>query len=222
VIGKNLAGFDRKAVPLADLDLDPSELSGDGPLSALLFQPGVLFFHLGKRWIRILGDDPTTANPGVAAAIGTDTVDQPDFARLAGGVLYFERNHQWITGVPAEAKVRLGHGWTAWSADDREWHLARATLRYSVAVPEGAQVLGVIALDGQPALLTSSPAGLLLRVVGPEHTRTLTRWSYGRPGVPFVAVHPTLPLIAVTQADGGVAVVDLAADQLLRQIEAPQ
>ena len=52
-----------------------------------------------------------------------------------------------------------------------------------------------------PEFIKFSPTGLVLRYVRPGSRRTLTEWSGGAPYV-MPAVHPTLPLLAVTRDDG--------------------
>ena len=235
VVGKNLAGMDRMVVPLAGLDLDPG-LTGvdpDGALAPLLYDAGVLLCRLGDRWYRIHRTGLVDRHEALVAAIASEVPDSPQ--RLFTDPATATRFVPGLGHVRGDLAVRLGHGWVAWAADGVEWELSRdggrlahgllaPGLRFDgtghITVADGGQVLGVVQLAGVPGLVTASPAGLVLRLAQASHTRTLTRWSSGRPGIP-AAVHPTAPLIAVVTADGGVKIADLSTDRLVQRLAPP-
>jgi hypothetical protein len=123
-------------------------------------------------------------------------------------------------------RVLLGHGCVATSVDGTRWSVtapggptAPRQGEQVLGVPAGEQALGVVALGGEPAIVARSRAGLLLRLVDAGGPTTLTEWSGGSPDV-LPAVHPTLPLLAVTRTDGDVDVVDLTDRSLLLRVPA--
>jgi hypothetical protein len=207
VVGKHLAGLDGVMVPLDALGL-PAELPpglGDAPPAVLLFASGTLLCDVGDGWRRIHADGTVLPLPDLVRATPLGT-DHPSLTRARD--------------VPAGAEVRVGHRCVASSEDGVGWTLARSGFTGHVTVREGSRVAGVLSLDGTPGLVTVSGTGRLLRLVRPGHTRTLTEWCGGAADV-MPAVHPTLPLLAVTRDDGSVEVADLAANRTVARVAAP-
>lgn len=228
VLGRRLARLDGLAVPLEPLgagDVDGERLTA-GPPGRLVFDSGALLCDVGGGWRRIGGDGRVVPAPTFVAVAPRPAVDQPMVAyvyqeslRVAGGGTL---RRPWQPGT----RVLLGHGCVATSVDGSRWTVAASGEGTApregervLGVPAGEQVVGVVALGGVPALVARSRAGLLLRLVDDGGLTTLTEWSGGSPEV-APAVHPTLPLLAVTRADGDVDVVDLTDRSLVLRVPA--
>ncbi|WP_433132839.1 hypothetical protein ACQPWW_14220 [Micromonospora sp. CA-240977] len=213
VIGKPLGQTHELAVPLAAVGLSVSAVeAAAGPLSPLYFQGGDLLCEFAGDWWNLSNARPLSSYLTVAPG------RQPDHPRLArrGGT------HIWGTGlpdevrIPATARVVLGAGtMTAWSVGDTTWRIQTASgLVGDVTIEQGTTIIGLVDIDG-PHLVTVSSSGLIVRLVSPTHTRTLTRWS-GGVGAP--ALHPSQPWLAVPRPVGLIEIADLATNQVLRTV----
>jgi hypothetical protein len=236
-IGKVLAKYQGVAVPLRDLGLDPelSTVDADGPLAPILYDSGTLLCRFADGWYRITSDGGAALDPEIEAALALERADNPQIA-VRSQVVYERRpvdevmlrrpvddvvlpRPEAFFRVPVAASIRLGRYGLAWSVDGINWTLRWRNHDHRVTVAAGAEVLAVVDVKDVPGLITESAAGLVLRLVQPHATRTLTAWSNGNPQMP-AAVHPTLPLIAVVTADGTVEVADLTTETTLLRVAA--
>ncbi|MFI6262461.1 hypothetical protein [Micromonospora sp. NPDC051006] len=216
VIGKPLGRLQDLAIRLAAVGMSVSdvEAAAAGALSPLFFQSGDLLCELGGGWWRLSTRDSHSLSSYAAVAPGR----QMDGPRMAwrGDTQIGVSGLSGEVGIPAAAQVVLGAGArTAWSLDGTTWRVHAASgLVGDVTVTAETKVIGVVDIDG-PQLVTVSSGGLIVRLVSPARTRTLTRWSGGI-GEP--AVHPSEPWLAVPRPDGLIEVADLAANHLLRAV----
>ncbi|MEU8210956.1 hypothetical protein AB0B85_17380 [Micromonospora sp. NPDC049044] len=211
VIGKPLGQTQHFAVPLATLGLSVSAVDAatTGPLSPLYFQGGNLLCEFGGGWWNLSAGCPL---PDVVTVAPGRQPGQPRLARRGDTRI-------WGTGlpdavrIPATARVVLGVGArTAWSLGDTTWRIHGASgLVGDVTIDRGTTVIGLVDLDG-PHLVTLSGGGLIVRLVSPAGTQTLTRWSGG---VGAAALHPNQPWLAVPRPGGLIEIADLAANQVL-------
>ncbi|MEU1589690.1 hypothetical protein [Micromonospora sp. NPDC005710] len=216
VTGKTLGQLQELSVPLATIGMTVSEVEAatEGALSPLYFQGGVLLCQLGGNWWSLSTEGSHQLSSCVTVAPGRQ-MDDPRLAWRAG-------THIGVTGVaggariPADAQVVLGAGTrTAWSLGGTTWRIhAAAGLVGDVTVTKEATVIGMVDIDG-PQLVTLSSGGLIVRLVSPARTQTLTRWSGG---IAEPALHPTEPWLAVPRPEGLIDVVDLATNQILRTV----
>jgi len=228
VIGRRLARFSGMTVPLGDLGLDAelSTVNADGPLAPILYDAGTLLCRFADGWYRITSDGEVGLDPQIEAALATDQADTPQIA-VRSQVVSKQRpvdevvllRHGTFFAASVAASIRLGRNGLAWSVDGQRWMLRWRNDNHRLTVAAGAEVLAMVEVNNVPGLITESAAGLVLRLVQPHATRTLTAWSNGDPQMP-AAVHPTLPLIAVVAADGTVEVVDLATETTLLRVAA--
>ncbi|MEV4825163.1 hypothetical protein [Micromonospora sp. NPDC049274] len=216
VIGKALGRLQDLAVPLATVGVsaDEVERAAEGALSPLHFQRGDLLCAVGGGWWSL----STTGNHRLSSYVTVAPGRQLDVPRVAwrAGAHLEVTELTGTTPIPASAQVVLGGGSRiAWSLDATTWRLHDASGHVGdVQVPEETTVIGVVDLDG-PQLVTLSSGGLVVRLVSPDRTRTLTRWSGGT-GAP--ALHPSEPWLAVPRPDGLIEIADLAADHVLRTV----
>ncbi|MFE7558264.1 hypothetical protein [Kitasatospora sp. NPDC057500] len=195
VIGRPLAGP-------AELSVDPAELGLDEGLAARLATRPVLpllragddlLAPVAGRWRRITPDgrvaDDGPVGPGTERERGFDRFREP---RL------FDRT------LPPEA-FRARHllhadRAAAWSEDGKRWtaRTPRGDER-RLSFREKAEVIGLV-LDGlEPALITWSSEGGVVRAIRADGVRTLSRFSGGATAP---AVHPALPVIAAELPSG--------------------
>jgi hypothetical protein len=228
VIGRHLNMFRGTTVPLRDLGLDPelSTVNADGPLAPILYDAGTLLCRFADGWYRITGDGEASLDPEIEAALASGQTDQPLIA-VRSQVVSQQRpvdevvllRHGTFFGASVGASIRLSRNGLAWSVDETRWVLRCRNVHHRLTVATGAEVLAMVEVNNIPGLITRSAAGLVLRLVQPDATRTLTAWSNGDPQMP-AAVHPTLPLIAVVAADGSVEIVDLTTETAVLRVPA--
>ncbi|MFE2106308.1 hypothetical protein ACFXAF_10615 [Kitasatospora sp. NPDC059463] len=199
VIGRPLAGP-------AELSLDPARLGldeglvarlADRPVLPLLRAGDDLLVPLAGRWRRIAPDGTVTDD----GPVGYGTERERGFDR-------FREPRLFGRALPPEA-ARARHllhadGTAAWSEDGKHWtaRTPRGDER-RLAFREKAEVLGLVHVGHEPALITWSPGGRLVRAIRTDGVRTLSRFSGGSVAP---AVHPTLPLIAAETSMGRLVV----------------
>ncbi|MEU7751185.1 hypothetical protein [Micromonospora sp. NPDC049171] len=214
VIGKALGNTQDVAVPLATIGRSAAdvETAAQGPLSPLHLHGGDLLCAFGGVWWNL--STGRALSSYVAVAPGR----QLDGPRLAwrGGTDIRAAGLPVEVRIPGTARVVLGAGSrTAWSVGDATWHIHAASGPVGdVTIEKGTTVVGLVDIGG-PQLVTLSSSGLIVRLVSPAGTRTLTRWS-GGVGAP--ALHPSKPWLAVPRPDGLIEIADLATNQVLRTV----
>ncbi|MGC4812200.1 hypothetical protein ACLQ29_16890 [Micromonospora sp. DT228] len=214
VIGKALGSTQDLAVPLTAIGLSVAdvEAAAEGPLSPLYVLGGDLLCAFGGGWWNL--STGRALSSYVAVAPGR----QLDAPRLAwrGGTDIRASGLPAGVRIPTTSRVVLGAGSrTAWSVGDATWRIHAASGPVSdMTIAKGTTVVGLVDIDG-PHLVTLSSSGLIVRLVSPARTQTLTRWS-GGVGAP--AVHPSKPWLAVPRPDGLIEIADLATNQVLRTV----
>jgi len=172
----------------------------DGPLAPLHLAPDGLLTRLADGWIRLPLTHTEPVDAGIAAvAYGHDS-GTPRIAAPTG--------HPDVRVKPGERVVFGPIPHHCSSLDGRVWTVSN---RKTLTVPDGDQVIGLVWIDSQPALVSRSAGGQILRLCPPGAVRTLTRWSSGT--ITAVATHPRLPWLALAQHDGTVIVADLQSGQ---------
>ncbi|MFB7470415.1 hypothetical protein [Kitasatospora sp. NPDC056184] len=207
VSGRPLAGP-------AELSVDPAELGlGEGLVERLAGRPVLPLLRAGDdllvpvagRWRRIAPDGTVTDD----GPVGRGTERERGFDR-------FREPRLFARALPPDA-ARARHllhadGTAAWSEDGKSWTVqTRTGDRRTLAFRENAEVLGLVHDGREPALITWSPGGRLVRAVRADGVRTLSRFSGGDVAP---AVHPTLPLIAAETSPGRIAVGDTATGRI--------
>jgi hypothetical protein len=222
VVGKRLKRVEEIAVALDDFDaLLPDDGHLVSELAPLFYDRGDLLCRIGRDWWRLAIDRaPRRAHDVIAVAPGPQ-MDLPRIAALDGHRLFVGSAVPPIANdvIPDALRVVAGGYATAWSIDER-WHVRGPRVRpVDIAIDEACHVIGM-AVAGRaddPALISVSDAGALVRLHSKTATKTLTRWS----GVADAhAVHPTIPLIAVQRDDGSVEIGDLESGDLLTTVSA--
>lgn len=220
VVGKSLGGLDQSMYDVADLDLEHADDDGRRALPALYYDRGGLLCRPAREWWRLQpGRTPERQSLLVAVAPGR-SLDVParlerDGTRLRDG----SSGRVWASDVvPAALRVTTGTGCVAWSCD-RRWHIRGEGVRpSSVTVEEDCDVLGIVTVrrGDDPALLTRSGAGVILRLHAESGVKTLTACSGFALGH---ALHPALGLLAIQRDEDTVDVVDIAGsggDRVMR------
>lgn len=198
VIGKPLGLFDDVSFPADDLGAD-----GDTePFPPLGLEHGTLLTRLGGRWWFLDERGHRAAEDVLAMSSSRD--GQLRVARLRrGGISIGGRQLPGVDVGDARPAVVVGGGLAAWSTEPGRWRFPSGR---EVVLDDGEAVLGLHEIEGDPALVVLSAAGLALRLRWPAGARTLTAWSGGahRP-----SVHPVRPWVAVRRDDGSLEVGDL-------------
>ncbi|MFE7190456.1 hypothetical protein [Kitasatospora sp. NPDC057541] len=207
VSGRPLAGPAELSVEPAELGLDEglvARLAGR-PVLPLLRAGDDLLLPVAGRWRRIAPDGTVTDD----GPVGRGTERERGFDRFREPRLV-ER-----ALLPEAAQARhLVHagGTAAWSEDGKHWTVwTRLGDERRLAFRENAEVLGLVHDGREPALITWSAGGRLIRAVRADGVRTLSRFSGGT--VP-PAVHPALPLIAAETSSGRIVVGDATTGRI--------
>jgi hypothetical protein len=215
VVGKPLGRLDQLIHPTAAVGATPDQMRAacaEG-LPPLYYSSQSVICQILGTWWRLSPEHCKRLNY-MAAAPGKN-VDLPRVAcRVARGIW---ADHAVLPGSADASAVQLGHdGWCALSDDGVHWRPLRgAEAATVIAAGEGATVLALVTEGGEPKLVTASPAGLVLRLVGANGVRTLTHWS-GGPGRP--TIHPTLPLVAVQRASDLIEIGHLLTGEILQVV----
>lgn len=207
VVGKPLGHVDQLVIPFSDVGLDFAQL-GDAldELVPLYFASGDVICRLAGQWHRLSPVTGVTTEWILAIHPGARP-DQPRITHRRPGHIALPDGEELDVILGSDRLV-------ASSTDGIIWSLADGT---KIAIDEGAKVLGLFTLAGQPALVTISPGGLIARVHTPESTRVLTRWSRG---AYYASLHPVEPWLLVQWEDGRIEVADLASDERLMTVRA--
>ncbi|GAA5023723.1 hypothetical protein [Kitasatospora paranensis] len=202
VSGRPFGGPGSHTADLAAFGVDGDTLSAEltgRPVVPLLRDGDDLLLPLADHWWRLAADGGVTDD----GPLGSGSHERQHFnrsrePRLFGGKPLPEAEH---------ARHFLhGSGSHAWSDDGRTWQLRTAWGDESrISFRENAEVIGLVQEGRQPALITVSGSGHLVRRVRADGVRTLTRFSGGS-GPP--AVHPSAPLIAAETRPGRIVVGD--------------
>jgi hypothetical protein len=205
VIGKSLGHVDRLAKPLHSLAIDIDQMLEE--LQPVYFTNGNLVSKLGERWWTLTPDSEPALPADLVMMIPTGKVDEPRSVVRVGDGLQVDR--RWL-GAPHTARVVFGSRMIAWSEDEIIWTAGRS----EITVDDGARVLGVLRLNQVPTLITLSRAGLIVRAVSADRTRTLSKWS----GAEAPILHPIKPWIAVRRSSTAIDVGDLETGETLLQV----
>ncbi|BAJ32881.1 MULTISPECIES: hypothetical protein [Kitasatospora] len=191
------------SIDRAPFGLDPARLNAllSAPVLPLLWQDGTLALPLAGRWWSI-AEDGAVRDDGPA---GEGTDGGPAGFRWAREPRLYEGGSSAAAdpGAPHRLYARDA---VAWSHDGLEWQLAapgRHVLR--AIVPADSEAIGLVRQGDGLALVTCSTAGVLVRSVRTDGSRTLSQLSGGT--VP-PSVHPALPLVAAEPRPGQVVVGD--------------
>ena len=219
-IGKELGYVAQTAFEADAVGLGVPDPGQPDRLEPLLYDRGALLCRLDGQWWRIAFDEEPQALDLITAG-PTPVRDLARTVRLGGEHLF---DGSTIIGYGVHRgsvrAVAATHG-VAWS-QDRRWYIRGEGLRPScVHVDEDRDVLGLWTLgrEDDPALVTRSRAGMILRVETESSSTTLTRWS----GIAIAhAVHPGQPLLAVQRDEDLVEIADLRDGELLMTVRAAE
>lgn len=215
VIGKPLGRVTEFVHPVALLGVSAAEVEAETEtrLPPVHFAGSDLIFGFKDAWWR-LSQHSCEPVDAVAIAPGTN-IDQPRMATVVGGAGSVGVRADWnlIPDTSASTVVVLGTDRSVAVSEDRVHWRTFIHRRPSdvIVVEQGCEVLALVVDEEQPKLVTLSPAGLIVRLVGAQGVRTLTRWSGGT-GRP--TIHPSLPMVAVQRADDLVEIGNLLTGEL--------
>jgi hypothetical protein len=218
VVGKPLDDVAEIAFSLPEEDVGPPPLDGSAPLGTLLQYRGGLLWQDGDVWWHLRARRAPERLDLVAAG-PSRVVGDPHRLELRGRHL---SDNDTLVGYEVDRdalRVRVGTEAVAWSCD-RRWYIRGHDVRPScVIVDEEHEVLGLVTLDRQddPALVTRSRAGMILRLEAEKSVKTLTRVC--GPALDH-AVHPLRPLLAIRRDEEHVQVADLNTGEVLATVRA--
>lgn len=214
VIGKPFARLAELIVPVEKTGATSAEIEaacGRG-LAPLYLAAQDVICQVGGTWCQL---SPAFCRrlPDAVVAPG-DKLDLPRLVRRKSDGAWTGSGE--FPGSLDTAAVLLGHGgWLAVRAEEGPWFPVRdGEFGPEIWYGAGDEVLALVTDDGEPKLVTLSPGGLIVRLVGASGVRTLTAWS-GGPGRPVI--HPTLPLIAVQRSPELIEIGDLLTGEV-RQV----
>lgn len=221
VVGKRLGDLDDLEVRVADLDVDLRDLDPfTTTLPPVFYDRGALLCRLGPEWWRLGAGQAPLCQPALVAVAPGLQLDVPRVFSCSGSQLIGDGRTLASDIVPASLRVVAAARCMAWSCD-RRWHIRGRDIKpATVSIDEDCDVLGPVVADryDDPALLTRSPAGVLLRLHAESGVKTLT--AYSGSGLAH-ALHLALPLLAIAQDDGSVEVVDFTRDERLMTLRTP-
>ena len=204
VIGKGLGKVEQIDVSLIDVELDQGAIETlcANSLEPLFFFSGRIVVRLGEQWWS-LSPSGSVQRVEYLDGVATAVVDQPRFLRRsAGSVDVGDKSYD----VPTQARILLGaNGHIAHEVGENTW-LLRGYRDCVVEVSPGATVLGLTKTERQLQLLVQSSGGHIVRLIGPDSQKTLTKFSKD---IIKVEVHPTQPIAAFQRSDSTIEVVDL-------------
>lgn len=212
VVGRRLGDWHGVTIPREMWGLSSADLAEivAGPPQPVHHAGGSLWIRISAGWYLV---DPSLDVVPAAATVlvtptGPDSVTE--VGRQPAGLW---TRHGVLGDVSADAPAVGGGGWVAAQADPGRWVLVGpGNGRHELRVASGDEPVGLVTLSAVPHLVVRSAAGLLLRLVGPGGTRTLTGLS-GE--VQRLSVHPSLPILARDLDDGRVEIHDLLASTRL-------
>lgn len=225
VVGKKLGNvnnidLDRHRFGLDDNTID--ELTSTS-LAPLFFRSGEVLVQIKGTWWGFHPQEEPREYPVMQTCHATSTVDNPLILSqrdLLRWVAYqrFEISHQ-------EHRTLLGPGKShiteiapgVWSTSTGKMPLpgARNLPPGTIEVDPDARIIALTSVQLEPVLIEHSAGGQLIRLHRPSGTSTLTKFSGD---VQNIAVHPTIPLLAIQRSDGVIIVVDLETMDLLHRI----
>lgn len=208
VVGKRLGRVHEIDVPMAELGLDEATADRicETGLGQLLFKSGSIIAELDGQWW-VLNPPDEVDSMRIVAGAATSVVDQPRLASLSDSGLIHDRKRLPISFIEGsrvllgpESALAIEYEAGLWQSPLDDFGL--------IEVPPDCTVHGLTRRNGRPTLVTQSQGGHILRLVGPgADTTTLTDWSKD---VASVALHPTLPLLAIQRLDQTIDVLDVA------------
>jgi hypothetical protein len=190
VVGKSLKELEGARWPY-----EP-QVAADGPLAPLHLGVQGLFTNLTGSWIRLHPKHDVPVGTEVAAVGFGAEHNEPRFA--------LARDHRDAQVIFGQIPHRLS------SSDGRVWTAPGGP---TLTVPDGDHVVGITLVGSDPALLSQSAGGQILRLVTTGNARVLTQWS--NRFVVAAAAHPAHPWLAITYLDGSVIVADLESGERL-------
>lgn len=206
VVGRRLGRWQGVVVPLEVIGVPRGELEAvpSTPPAPLHFAGGDLWVRLRDTWHVLDAEGGVVPSPAVVDVVPR-AADVVAFVHRLPDVLVGPWGR--LDGVPLDAPVLWGGGWSAARLDAERWVLHGGRTRHVVTTGAQDTVLGVVHVHGGPRLVTRSAAGLLLRLVGPDGTATPGHLGDARPR--RVAVHPVRPLVALDAGTGTIEVHDV-------------
>ena len=221
VVGKELGRISDLSLRVQDIDgTVPAADAVADSLPAVYYDRGGLLCDLAGTWWEFGAHDPPRASGAVAVGLGHHS-DAPNRIYLDGAGHLRDQSPDPIgfDVAPSALWVVVGRRAVAWSVDER-WNIRGNGVRpTTITVPDDCDVIGIVTegREANPALVSRSDAGALVRLHTETATKTLTRWS----GITLAhAVHPRLPLIAVQRADDHVEIGTIEDGQLLASVRA--
>lgn len=209
VVGKRLGQMDEIDVEPGQLELDEDRIAAivDADLEPLHYASGRLLVSLAGRWWSIEPPDDVSST-GFTTVVPSTIVDSPRIAYVVGDRTYLMQN-PGVSVATGRRGVFFGAlGSVAYETDDGEFTLSLDRWPPGAVRVEGdVRVLGVCATPGfGPFLVVQSKSERIIRLQGPERSRTLTNASGD---VADVSLHPTEPILAIQRHDGVVEAFEL-------------
>ncbi|MCP3878711.1 MAG: hypothetical protein GY701_10025 [Sulfitobacter sp.] len=214
VVGKKLGKVETIEITAAELGLDQDAIDelAETTLEPLYFFSGSIVVRLADQWWSI--EPPGEVQPrNYVAGAASRVVDRPRLAYNTTIALHVDDRS--IRDIRTDGRVLLGGGaHVAVEQQPGSWSIDTETS--GIEIDPAATVHGLAVVDRQPALIVQSPGGHLVRLVGTQSTKTLTKLSAE---ITTIEVHPTEPLAAFQRVDGTIDVIDLEQSEILLHLQ---
>lgn len=221
VNGRRLSRVHEIELPVGDLDLAPTDTEEicAAPIRPVFFADSELLVPINDAWWQIGLEGAHWAEwlgvgPGPA-------LDSPRriWQSAAGKVFITSTGGGIDVGNLHRGPILGPDGHVAWSSTHRVWKVQGPDggFRDDIGIGEGDEVVGLTMVDREPALVTVTGSGRIVRHVTARHTKTWTAWA----GPAHFGVHPTSPWL-VRSTPAGVLVGDLQTGRVLLDLKADQ
>jgi len=219
VTGRRLSRVHEIELPVGEIDLasiDTEEICA-APIRPVFFADNELLVPIKDAWWQIGLEGAHQAQwLGVGPGPALDSPRR--IWQAAAGKLYVTSTGGGIEVGNLHRGPILGpDGHLAWSTAYRVWKVRGPDggVREDIGVGEGEEVIGLTMVNGEPAMVTVSASGRIVRHVTSRHTKTWTAWA----GPAHFGIHPTNPWL-VRSTSAGVLVGDLQTGQVLLDLKA--
>jgi hypothetical protein len=212
VVGRHLGRVDTIHIRASAVGVLPDSIQEPTDLEPIYFSAGRLVVRLsGIYWFIQAPDDVENAGSGTVVQIAASRItDTPRIAIRYGSLVSLGISR---VNLPADRRVFFGPLMTAAvETSGNVFTISGIESRpLEIAVARGDRVVGLTATraDG-PHLVVQSAGERIIRLIGPQRSRTLTAASGD---VVHATLHPTEPILAIQRRGGAIEAFDLPSGE---------
>jgi hypothetical protein len=203
IVGKKFGNLEKLFIPRPDFPLDADEVHDmtTNMLTPMFFHDGTLFLNVAGKGIRIGLRSSAHVGAPIALLGYSDGLDLPFVALEMRAEVTYLKNHSGVPDFPNDAQQMLCGAGTIAIERPGNWEFRHGNTKPCFAannqtfgLEPGQTAKGLVLTQRGIEMVTLSIGAQLIGLVGPGGHSVITDLSGD---VLDVAVHPTLPLIAV-------------------------